>query len=174
MATPRRRSPRARTVRQALAQPPRADGGPTLITPAAAVSIGMAGVAEKLAASPVPIPVSFRGEWFPASVKLPDRDQPLRLAKVFATREGLYVYIRPPAQSDRLTGAHPEWFSPIHYDKTPRPAGGYAARQKGFHVVTDAGTVVVQPLGGCGCSAGALKAWRPTWATRNEAWESTR
>jgi hypothetical protein len=122
----------------------------------------------------VPVPVSFRAEWFPASVKLPDRDQPLRLAKVFATREGLYVYIRPPGQNDRTTGAHPEWFSPIHYDKTPRPAGGYAARQKGFHVVTDAGTVVVQPLGGCGCSAGALKAWRPTWATRNEAWESTR
>lgn len=170
MATPRRRSPRARTVRQAVAQPRRIDADPT-VRPAR----GPAASAVLLDDVPaVPIPVSFRGEWFPASVKLPDRDQPLRLAKVFATREGLYVYIRPPAQSDRLTGAHPEWFSPIHYDKTPRPAGGYAARQKGFHVVTDAGTVVVQPLGGCGCNAGALKAWRPTWATRNEAWESTR
>lgn len=120
-----------------------------------------------------PVPVNYRAEWWPAMVKLPDFPTPVRLAKVYATATGLYVYTRRPAQQHRATGGVPHWWARLDYDKTPRPATGYAARDAGIHLATEVGNVVVQPLGGCGCQNGALKAWRPDWATRNEAWEAT-
>lgn len=119
-----------------------------------------------------PVPGSYKVEWWPASVVLPDMERAVRLAKVYATAHGLYVYARAPRQGDRQSGGVPTWFAPLDYDKTPKPASGYAARNTGVHLVTSVGTVVVQPLDGCGCSNGLLKAWRPSWAGRNESWES--
>lgn len=118
-----------------------------------------------------PTPTAYRAEWWPASVNLPDLRQAIRLARVYATPQGLYVYTRAPRQPDRQTGGVPFWWAPLDYDKTARPATGYAARSAGIHLVTDVGTAVVQPLSGCGCSNGILKAWRPSWAARNEPWE---
>jgi hypothetical protein len=121
----------------------------------------------------IPTPTAMKAEWFPAAVRLPGDTNPLPLAKVYATAAGLYVYTRRPDQTDQTDpdGRTPHFYSPINFDKTPRPRTGYAARQAGITIHTDAGLVTVQPLGGCGCSARALKSWRPTWASRNEAWE---
>ncbi len=119
---------------------------------------------------PTPIPSAIRAEWWPAAVRLPGQVQPIRVAKVYATRQGLYVYTSPPA--DPTNGLEPDFFSPINYDKTHRPGSSYAARQAGLIIVTDAGNVVVQQLGGCGCTHQALKSWRPTWANYNESWEA--
>lgn len=129
--------------------------------------------AAEARAATAPIPDHQLGEWFPAMVRLPDYPKPLRLAKVYATRLGVYVYNRVPAQADRATGASPFWWAPLRLDKTPRPPSGYAARDAGIHLVTEAGTVLVQPLGGCGCQNGSLRAWRPAWASRVEPWEAT-
>jgi hypothetical protein len=128
---------------------------------------------------PIPVPTSYRAAWFPVSVRLPREPgglepKVIRVAKVWATPQGLYVYTAPP--DDRATNpasiGTPEFFSPIDYDKTPKPSGEYAARQKAIRIITDAGDVRLQRLGGCGCSHRNLKNWRPTWATRNEAWEA--
>lgn len=119
-----------------------------------------------------PVPVSFRAEWWPAMVQLPDYPTPVRLAKVFVAASGLYVYTARPPIQHRATGGTPHWWARVDFDKTPRPATGYAARDAGVLLVTEAGSVVVQPLGGCGCQNGALRAWRPDWANRNEAWET--
>lgn len=125
-------------------------------------------VAEPAPAA-TPTPTSIRAEWWPAAVRLPGQEQPIRTAKVFATREGLYVYTGRPA--DAANGLEPDFYSPILYDKTARPGTSYAARQAGHIIVTEAGHVVVQQLGGCGCTHQALKSWRPAWASYNEAWE---
>lgn len=130
-------------------------------------------LAAQSRAESAPVPVSYKNEWFPAMVKVPDLPAPIRVAKVYATSSGLYVYTRRPRQGHTLTGGTPHWWARVDYDKTPRPATGYAARDAGIHLVTEAGVVVVQPLGGCGCQHGSLKAWRPDWANRNEAWEAT-
>lgn len=122
-------------------------------------------------AANAPVPRAFRHEWWPAMVRTPEGDT-IRVAKVYATASGLYVYAKVPAQADRATGGVPTWYAPINYSETPRPATGYAARKKGVRVVTEAGIVTVTPLGGCGCAFGQLKAWRPNWAQRNEAWEA--
>lgn len=119
---------------------------------------------------PIPVPATYRAEWWPAAVRLPGQPQPIPVAKVFATRDGLYVYRSVPA--DQNTGMPPDFYSPIHYDKTPQPRTGYAAQQAGVQIVTEAGVVIVQALGGCGCSYRALKTWRPAWANRCEAWEA--
>lgn len=128
--------------------------------------------AANLRAATAPVPVSYRAEWWPAMVKLPDFPTPVRLAKVYATATGLYVYTRRPDRHEHATGGTPHWWARVDYGKTPRPATGYAARDSGIRLVTEVGTVVVQPLGGCGCQNGFLRAWRPEWANRNEAWET--
>lgn len=121
----------------------------------------------------IPVPIAYRAEWFPAAVRLPDRPDPIRVARVWATAEGLYVYTQPPADrhTNRAAMGEPDFYSTIDYDKTPKPSTNYAARQKGIHIVTAAGDVTIQRLAGCGCSYRTLKNWRPSWASRNEAWE---
>jgi hypothetical protein len=124
---------------------------------------------------PVPVPTAVAATWFPAAVQLPDLP-PLRLAKVFATPQGLYVYQRPPV--DRHVNAEslgePTFFSPINYDKTGKPSTGYVARNAGVPVHTNAGLVVITPLGGCGCGARTLKNWQPSWARRSISWEAAK
>lgn len=122
------------------------------------------------AAGHPPIPSAYRAEWWPAAVRLPGLPQPIPLAKVYATAEGLYVYDEPPSTGDP-NGSRPRFFSPIDYDKTPRPATGYAARQ-GIKLHTGAGDVIVQQLTGCGCAKRALGNWRPGWGSRIEPWEA--
>jgi hypothetical protein len=122
-------------------------------------------------AQAAPVPSSYRAEWWPAHVRFPDLETPARLAKVYATREGLYVYNRAPGQNERATGGTPYWYARLFYDKTPKPVTGYAARNAGIPLVTEAGQVIITLLGGCGCANGALRAWRPQWAGRLEAWE---
>jgi hypothetical protein len=146
-------------------------------TARAATAVATAPSAQQLAAeraAAAPIPSSYRAVWWPAAVKLPDLDTPVRLAKVYATAEGLYVYTAAPVGIEaRADGRAPFWFAPINYGETPRPATGYAASRAGVQLATSVGTVSVQALGGCGCGNGALKAWRPDWAQRVEAWEAS-
>jgi hypothetical protein len=123
------------------------------------------------AAGHPPIPSSYRAEWWPAAVRLPGIPQPIPLAKVYATAEGLYVYDQAPSTGDP-NGTRPVFFSPINYDKTPRPSTGYAARQAGIKLSTAAGDVIVQQLQGCGCAKRALGNWRPGWGSRIEPWEA--
>jgi hypothetical protein len=123
-------------------------------------------------AQSAPVPSSYKAEWWPAHVRFPDLEKPARLAKVYATPQGLYVYVRCPGQMDRATGGTPFWYAPLLYDKTPRPATGYAARNAGIALFTEVGQVTLTVLGSCGCSNGSLRAWRPQWADRNEAWEA--
>jgi hypothetical protein len=118
-----------------------------------------------------PIPTAYRAEWWPAAVRLPGQPQPISLAKVYATAEGLYVYDEAPSTGDP-NGIRPKFYSPILYDKTPRPATGYAARQAGIKLTTAAGDVIVQQLTGCGCAKRALGNWRPGWGSRIESWEA--
>ncbi len=127
--------------------------------------------AATLRAAAAPVPTAYRAEWWPAHVRLPDHVQAVPLARVYATTEGLYVFTRRPPQAERATGGTPFWWARLLYDKTPKPVTGYPARDAGIPLVTEVGTVTVTPLGSCGCGH-SLKAWRPQWAQRNEAWES--
>lgn len=115
--------------------------------------------------APIPAPTAYRASWWPYTVVLPDGTR-ISPAKVFATREGLYVYTRVPA--DHTT---PDYYFPILYDKTPQPAADYAARQKGVRIETPDGTIRMAHAGGCGCGH-KLKPWRPTWASRIEPWSA--
>jgi hypothetical protein len=109
-----------------------------------------------------PQPSAYRVAWWPAAVTLPDGTH-YRQARVYATREGLYVYDRP--------GAAPAHFAPIDYGKTRRPVTAYPANRKVVRIVTaDDQAILVQPLAGCGCGH-PLKSWKPAWANRHEAWE---
>lgn len=135
------------------------------------VSVGEDEASDLVAPGPpraIPRPTAITHRWWPAAVKLPDEAAPIRLAKVYATPQGLYVYDQRPEDADGLS---PRWFAPIDYSKTPRPVTGYVARNAGNQIVTSAGVVTVTPLGGCGCGAGALKHWMPSWARTAIAWE---
>jgi len=122
--------------------------------------------ARREAAPPaVPTPAAYRAAWWPAQIVLPDGTTH-RIAKVFATADGLYVYATVPPDP---AGIPPTWYAPIDFDKTAPPRSGYAARQKNIRITTQAGDVVISPLPNCGCGQ-PLKLWRPSWAHRNEAW----
>ncbi|HTG49954.1 MAG TPA: hypothetical protein VL915_05630 [Gemmatimonadales bacterium] len=113
----------------------------------------------------IPTPTAYRKEWWPVMVRWPGLKGEPKVAKAYATRQGLFVFTAPNTEAD------PAFFSPIDYDKTTPPTSNYAAtRNKRTVIHTDAGEVSIYPLGGCGCNHRALKAWRPSWATRNEAW----
>lgn len=146
-------------------RPDHAEADPTPDPPVAPVTVEsrLATVEDALLAddAPPPDPTAYRAAWWPAAVTLPDGTH-FRLARVYATREGLYVY----DGVDHL--AH---FAPIDYGKTARPADSYPANRKAARIITaDGGVILVQRLGGCGCGH-PLKHWRPNWSNRHEAWE---
>lgn len=116
-----------------------------------------------------PTPTAVRHRWWPAEVKLPDEPRPRRNLRVFATPEGLYVYSQAAMGSPNA--GRLIWWSPIHYDETPKPVTGYAAQNVADQIHTDAGIVFLKTQGGCGCGFSRLKNWRPEWATRTQAWE---
>lgn len=124
-----------------------------------------------LAPDPVPVPNALRWHaWFPASVVLPGEGRrPRHRVKVFATDLGLYVYDRQPADLRQVERIDAVWFSPIDYDKTPRPPSDIMGKN-GFQVVTAAGVVTITTTGGCGCNQKTLKGWAPEWATTVQAW----
>lgn len=124
---------------------------------------------EDLLDTPAPVPTAMRAEWWPAAVRLPGGGPVLANTKVFAADTGLYVY----TNRDRGDGKPTlEWYSPIRYDKTPRPSGRYGAGQAGYRIETEAGEVIVQVIkGDCGCGAKRVKHYRPDWATRVQTWE---
>ncbi len=110
-----------------------------------------------------PVPHVVYDSWFPAMVVLPGTTRQVNNVKVFATDTGLYIY-------KVIDENQPYWFSPIHYDKTPKPRSGMMARN-GIGIVTNAGTVTVTPVAGCGCGS-AVKKWLPSWAKTSAEWPS--
>lgn len=120
----------------------------------------------------IPIPTAVINQWWPAFVRPPDEDHAWNLCKVFLTPQGLYVYRTPPSVPETFaSGAMPAWYSTVDFEKTRKPVSGYAARNAGIPIVTAAGTVNVQPTGGCGCAHRGLKRWRPTWSRNVIRWE---
>lgn len=96
--------------------------------------------------------------WRQASVLLPNGATWHRRA-VFVTSDGLEVFEKP-------TDA-PDWFSPVDFPATVEPR--QARTHVGVDIVTDAGTVVVTPTGGCACGS-ALRRWAPDWASVVAEW----
>jgi len=122
---------------------------------------------------PPPVPSGVTGEWFPASVRLPGTRAVLRMQRVFATPEGLYLFSKVPADREQLAAATPNWYSPINYELTPvPPAAQSQASRQGFQIHTDAGLVTVQMGGACPCGAKALRDWRPVWSTSRLEWKA--
>lgn len=123
----------------------------------------------------IPVPTAVIASWFPAMFRRPvgaHEDEVWTLCKVFLTPQGLYVYREPPAEPETFTsGAQPAWYSVVDFEKTTRPVAGYAARSAGIPIITAAGSVLVQPTGGCGCSATRLRHWRPPWSRNLISWE---
>ena len=120
----------------------------------------------------VPVPTALRWHaWWPAMVVLPGEDRRARRnVKVFATDKGLYVYDKQPADVRQVESIDALFWSPIDYDKTPKPVDDQTARHSGIPILTEAGRVTITPLAGCGCGARALKGWFPEWAHTLHAW----
>jgi hypothetical protein len=104
--------------------------------------------------------VTYRS-WFPAGVLLPDKQVLLR-CRVYATDAGLRVYSTRPTDGETAS-----WESPIDFTITTVP--DVQARHTGIDIHTEAGLVVVTPMGGCGCGS-SLKRWKPSWAHTTAAW----
>lgn len=122
-------------------------------------------------ATRIPIPTAVVCKWWPAFFRPPGEPQPWVTCKVFLTPQGLYVYRSAPEPETYETGATPAWYSPVDFAKTAKPVTGYAALNAGVPITTAAGRVNVQPSPGCGCAAGKLKRWTPTWARNTISWE---
>lgn len=119
----------------------------------------------------IPIPTAVINQWFPAFFRPPGEDHAWNLCKVFLTPQGLYVYRTRPAEPETFTsGALPAWYSSVDFEKTNKPVSGTVARNAGIPIVTAAGTVTVQPTGGCGCAARGIKGWRPDWSRNVISW----
>jgi hypothetical protein len=102
--------------------------------------------------------------WRPASVKLPTDDGHewiLHRCLVFVTSEGLEVY---PAPGD------PVFTSPVDFAATFKPA---QRLHVGVDIVTERGTVVVTPTGGCLSCGSRLRNWYPSWAQNVAAWPNS-
>lgn len=111
-----------------------------------------------------PVPTRIIADFFPASVRLPDRDGLFHSVRAQATDVGLYVFEhRPPSPdlSDAL------FFSPIVWSETTnqRPPARVA-----FNIMTQAGPVGITQMLGCGCHLADLKYWVPAWASRSLPW----
>lgn len=112
-----------------------------------------------------PTPTKVYRTWFPAGANVPGITQRLR-GKIYATDAGLYVY-----QDRRIMDqARPDFYSPINFEETPEPSTKYSAQQTGWVITTDAGRVLVRPLGACSCAFKHLKGWQPTWAVEETVW----
>lgn len=116
-----------------------------------------------------PVPESYRWCWWPASVTLPESwtnlgdPTVIETAKVYATAAGLYVYTAPNVLA---------FYAPMDYSNTAQPVGVHPANKRTVRVaLPDGEQVVVQPLNSCGCG-NPLKAWRPNWAGKIEAWSA--
>lgn len=101
------------------------------------------------------------------AIVLPSETRQRNNLKAFIADTGLYIYDQAPA--DAQDPPTPLWWSPIDWSRARRPGTGMMAGA-GIHIPTEAGTVSITPLGGCGCSHRALRDWFPTWAQRVEAW----
>jgi hypothetical protein len=112
------------------------------------------------------VPTGVTGTWFPALVVLPGAKTALNKARVYATPEGLYVYLSVPQDQAQMTAPEPFWFAPIAYGETERPPANYSARAaNGFVISTAKGPVTITVPKGCPtCGVRTLAAWSPTWA----------
>jgi hypothetical protein len=118
----------------------------------------------------IPVPTAVMDRWFPAFVRWPGEDQLLTRCKVFATPQGLYVYSTVPTEQETsASGAHPDRYAPINFEKTTTPPIGTVARNAGIRIATPDGNAIVQPTGGCGCGS-RLKSWTPRWARNSVTW----
>jgi hypothetical protein len=135
----------------------------------------MAKTSAQKGAAPVviPVPSGVTGEWFPASVRLPGTRAVLRMQRVFATPEGLYLYSKVPAVPAQSLQAVPNWFSPINYELTAAPPAAQSQASKlGFQIQTEAGAVMIQMVGSCPCGAKSLRDWLPVWGTSRLEWKA--
>lgn len=103
--------------------------------------------------------------WWPADVALPVADgelpRSLRRCRVYVTESELVVFTAPDVESFR---------SVVDFVRTSQPPELDWPRQPlDFH--TEAGLVVVQPTGGCGCG-NPLKRWQPDWASHRTPWRT--
>lgn len=130
-----------------------------------------AAVAAVQEATRIPIPTAVVNKWWPAFFRGPGTEPPWATCKVFLTPQGLYVYRAVPEDETFATGALPAWYAPADFAKTAKPVTGYAAMNAGIPIITTAGTVTVQPAPGCGCAAGRLKRWTPSWVRNTISWE---
>lgn len=88
---------------------------------------------------------------YPVAVTLPSGEH-LPLAKLVVTLERVYVYVGSPA------GVVEAWSADQSGSELQPPWQGRGAQ----HTVTTVdGLLVAVNLGGCGCSATALRAYRP-------------
>lgn len=113
--------------------------------------------------SPPPIPQTVYQTWFPVTLEKPDGTM-LRRVRVYATPDGLYAYVRPPAD-----GHTPDWHAPIVFESTAVPKSNAATRMNGVKIETPDGTVTLHLTGGCGCS-NPLKRWVAPFASTAVAW----
>lgn len=113
--------------------------------------------------TPPPVPQAVVQSWFPVTLEKPDGTM-MRRVRVYATPDGLYAYVRPPAD-----GVTPDWFARIDFEKSARPKNDAAARMNGVQLATDQGVVTLHLTGGCGCS-NPLKRWVAPYAGVTVAW----
>jgi hypothetical protein len=114
-----------------------------------------------------PTPTAQYARWFPAHVTLPN-GQARHSVRVHATDTGLYVFATRPPADDDLSGAL--FWSPIDWPATLELTPALPTPRLGFQIVTDAGTVAVGQMVGCGCHLRDLKSWVPSWTSRTLPW----
>lgn len=114
----------------------------------------------------VPVPTANRMTWYPAIVQV-DGGEVHHNAKVYAAREGLYVYTGPPTD---MTGETPDFFGVVDYAAVAKPPTGWRARH-GFTIPTDRGSVTITLGNGCGCGRPLMK-FTPEFSKRVIAWDA--
>jgi hypothetical protein len=114
-----------------------------------------------------PTPRAIVAQWYPAHVVLPDGTN-RHTVRVFVTDVGLYVFAARPASDDDLSQAL--FFSPMNWTSTLQFQPRLPQPRVGFTLETEAGTVAVSQMMGCGCGQRPLKNWVPMWAARTIPW----
>lgn len=89
---------------------------------------------------------------FPVRVQLPDGST-IALAKLFVTRERVYVYVNAAGQRPELA------YVATYSDATLPPA--FSPRSDLYRVQTPDGELVGTRLPGCGCHVRVLKNYQP-------------
>ena len=114
----------------------------------------------------LPTPTAQYARWFPAHVTLPDGTM-RHSVRIYATNTGLFVFDHRPAVDD---GSGALFASPIDWPATLLMQPALPSPRIGFQIETEAGTVAIGQMQGCGCHLRDLKNWVPSWAARTLPW----